>query len=415
VHLRIRIPLRQTALQSAMRRPFTAVTVSFTGLLLLLAGLTQAAGAACLTPGAWMRVSGEGRSPVAPQRVFDELAQRRVVLLGENHDNAEHHRWQLHAIAALHARLPRLVLGFEMFPRRVQPALDQWTAGQLTEAQFLERTQWSLVWGHDAQLYLPIFHFARMHGVPMIALNVERSLVRRVGAEGWAAVPPGEREGVGDPAPASPAYLRSLYESYLSHLPGDQRPSRIPTEDDLREPAFLRFMQSMQVWDRAMAEGIAQRLTREPGAAVVAIMGSGHLRGGYGVPHQLRELGVGDAVVALPWETSEDCAELTSGASDLVFGVGPYAEQAAERPRLGVRLDDGSDGVLIQEVVADSVAQAAGIRAGDVVKVIAGLPVRQADDVLAAVRRQAPGTWLPLTVQRGTQSLELVARFPPKR
>jgi uncharacterized iron-regulated protein len=398
-----------------MPRPFTAVTVSFTGLLLLLAGLTQAAGAACLAPGAWMRISGEGRSAVAPQRVFDELAQRRVVLLGENHDNAEHHRWQLHAIAALHARLPKLVLGFEMFPRRVQPALDQWTAGQLTEAQFLERTQWSLVWGHDAQFYLPIFHFARMHGVPMIALNVERSLVRRVGAEGWAAVPPGEREGVGDPAPASPAYLTSLYESHLSHLPGDQRPSRVPTEDDLREPAFVRFVQSMQVWDRAMAEGIAQRLTREPGAAVVAIMGSGHLRGGYGVPHQLRELGVGDAVVALPWETSEDCAELTSGTSDLVFGVAPYEEQAAERPRLGVRLDDGSDGVLIQEVVADSVAQAAGIRAGDVVKVIAGLPVRRADDVLAAVRRQAPGTWLPLTVQRGTQSLELVARFPLKR
>jgi uncharacterized iron-regulated protein len=398
-----------------MHRPLAAAAASIALLTALLAGAAPAARAACLSPGAWMRVGSEGVSALAPQRVFDDLAQHRVLLLGENHDNAEHHRWQLHTIAALHARLPGLALGFEMFPRRVQPVLDQWTAGELTEAQFLERAQWSAVWGHDPQIYLPIFHFARMHRVPMLALNVERSLIRRVGDEGWAAVPPHEREGVGDPAPASPAYLVSLYESYLAHQAAEQRPGRAPTEDDLREPAFVRFVQSMQVWDRAMAEGIALRATQAPRATVVAILGSGHLRGGFGVPHQLRALGIGDAVVALPWDTDQDCAELSAGVTDLVFGVAPQAQQPTDRPRLGVRLDAGPDGVVIQEVVADSVAQAAGIQAGDVVKVIAGLPVQATDDVLAAVRRQAPGTWLPLTVQRGTESLELVARFPPKR
>jgi uncharacterized iron-regulated protein len=396
-----------------MHRTIVQATLCIAGLL-LLAGVNPAS-AGCLAPGAWMQVSGEGRSAVPAQRVFDELAQRRAVLLGESHSNAEHHRWQLHTIAALHARLPQLVLGFEMFPRRVQPVLDQWTAGRLTEAQLLERTQWSQVWGYDPQLYLPIFHFARMHGVPMVALNVERSLVRRVGDQGWEAVPPAEREGVSDPAAASSEYLTTLYESYVQHLPADQRPAEPPSEDDLREPAFVRFVQSMQVWDRAMAEAIALRVTREPRSTVVAIMGSGHLRGGYGVPHQLRQLGVANPVVALPWETNEDCAQLTAGVSDLVFGVAPQADPAADRPRLGVRLDEGPDGVVIQEVVADSVAQAAGIRAGDRVKVVAGLPVRQVEDVLAAVRQQAPGTWLPLTVQRGTQSVELVARFPPKR
>jgi uncharacterized iron-regulated protein len=398
-----------------MHKSFRTLCAVPATIALVLACTTSIVTAACIDAGTWLRLSTDGRTQLTPQRVFNDLPQHPVVLLGESHENAEHHRWQLHTIAALQAEVPGLVLGFEMFPRSVQPVLDEWTAGKLTPAQLLERSRWSQVWGHDAQLYLPIFHFARMHRVPMLALNVERQLVRRVGEAGWAAVPPAEREGIGDPAPPAPAYLSVLYESYVAHLPPDQRPQREPSEADLREPAFLRFVQSMQLWDRAMAEGIAQRIAREPGSTIVAIMGSGHLRGGYGVAHQLRELGVRDVVVALPWEVDGDCSELSAGVADLVFGVAEAEDPAMQRPRLGVRLDQASDGVVIREVVPDSVAQAAGIQAGDVVKTIAGLPVREVDDVLVAVRRQAPGTWLPLSVQRGSQSLELVARFPPQR
>jgi uncharacterized iron-regulated protein len=379
------------------------------------AGAASAAPAACAPTGQWLRVGTQGGTPVAPGIAIDELAQRRVVLLGETHDNAEHHRWQLHTIAALHARVPRLVLAFEMFPRQSQAALDDWTAGRITENELLERTRWAQVWGYDAQLYLPIFHFARMHDVPMVALNVDRKLVRRVGDEGWDAVPAADREGVGDPAPATAEYLSSLHQAWVEHLPGAQRPAGTSSEADLRDPAFQRFVQSMQVWDRAMAEGIAGRIAGGPGSTVVAIMGSGHLRDGHGVPHQLRAMGVRDAVVAMPWETGEDCAQLRAAVADFVFGVAPVAAESVERPRLGVRLEESAEGVVVQEVVPDSVAQAAGIRAGDIVRLIAGQAVRDTGDVLAAVRRQAPGTWLPLTVQRGTQSVQVVARFPPSR
>src|SRR5450830_1914951 len=65
------------------------------------------------------------------------LARHSVVLLGETHDAAEHHRWQLHTIAGLYALRPDLALGFEMLPRQVQPVLARWTNGELTEAAFL--------------------------------------------------------------------------------------------------------------------------------------------------------------------------------------------------------------------------------------------------------------------------------------
>jgi len=142
------------------------------------------------------------------------LAQRPVVLLGESHDNAEHHRWQLHTLAALHGHNPDMILGFESFPRRVQPVLDQWVNGELDPIAFLEAADWAKVWSFDPTLYLPLFDFARQNRIPMIALNVDRDFVVRVRREGWSAIPADERLGLSDPASAALAYRESLAEVY---------------------------------------------------------------------------------------------------------------------------------------------------------------------------------------------------------
>jgi S1-C subfamily serine protease len=77
-----------------------------------------------------------------------------------------------------------------------------------------------------------------------------------------------------------------------------------------------------------------------------------------------------------------------------------------------VYLEAGPDGVRIRQVEKGSIAEAAGVRDGDIVSEIAGVPARQVGDLVEVVQRQAPGTWLPLKVQRGSETLELVAKFP---
>ena len=67
--------------------------------------------AACQAVGGWIEpASGAALEPAG---LMAALAERPVVLLGESHDNAEHHRWQLQMLAALHARRPDMVIGFE--------------------------------------------------------------------------------------------------------------------------------------------------------------------------------------------------------------------------------------------------------------------------------------------------------------
>jgi S1-C subfamily serine protease len=47
-----------------------------------------------------------------------------------------------------------------------------------------------------------------------------------------------------------------------------------------------------------------------------------------------------------------------------------------------------------------------------VIREAAGVPVTQMDDIVEIVKRQAPGTWLPLKLKRGGDTIEIIAKFP---
>ena len=382
----------------------------------------SAAAAPCAV-GTWAAPGGV--PAVAVPNLMAATARRAAVLLGEHHNNAEHHRWQLHTVAALFAYRPDMVLGFEMFPRSAQPVLDAWVRGERDEAAFLEQVNWDTVWGYPAALYLPLFHFARQNRVPMVALNVDRALVARVGREGWEAVPETERAGVSDPAPPDEAYRRSLARVFAfkrhhgHHPPTEDEAAKKPSEDEiaavLADPAFARFVAAQQVWDRAMAEGIAAAHGRTGAPLVVGIVGRGHAEHGWGIPHQLRDLGLDDIAVLLPVDGADACTEAPAGLADAVFVLEPPRTVDRPGPRLGVMLEaaDGG-GVRIARVLEDSVAARSGLRTGDVVVEAAGRTVTSGGDLTAVIRHQAPGTWLPLSVRRGDETIEIIARFPAR-
>jgi len=207
-----------------------------------------------------------------------------------------------------------MALGFEMFPRRVQPTLDRWSKGELNEGDFLNEVDWSRIWGIDAALYLPLFCFARMHSLAMIALNIDRDTNRRVAAQGFSAVLSAERENVGEPVPASSFYRDRLYEWFRNHpeFGGD-------ASSDLAR--FERFVRAQLFWDRAMAEAIARASIRGQRPFIVGIMGSGHIEYGDGVPRQLAALGVDDVVTALPWPAGANCPAHVPPIADMLFFV----------------------------------------------------------------------------------------------
>lgn len=362
----------------------------------------------CVPVGSWITPGG---GKISGTEGIARAAKRSVVLLGEMHDNADHHRWQLQTLAALHAIRPDMVIGFEMFPRRVQKALDQWVAGELSEAEFLAASDWNAVWNTDANLYMPLFHFARMNRVPMVALNIDTRLRRAVSAKGLEGVPENEREGVMPPAAPSTAYLDYLMPIYGEH----ERSGKKKGEASRDDPDFRRFVEAQQLWDGAMAQAIHSALGRPGRPLVVGIMGSGHIKYGYGVPHQLKDLRVTDVATLLPWNSGTACGQLVAGMADAVFGVASLSPVSPEPPRqrLGIRFEMTQDsGARVLQVEKGSIAETAGIRDSDVIVEAAGAPVKQTNDMVDIVKRQAPGTLLPLKLKRGGEMIEINARFP---
>jgi len=383
---------------------------------------------ACARQGGWIDVK-TGR-PVDRDALFRDLAANTpVVLLGESHTNADHHHWQLHTLAALHGRGGNIVIGFEAFPRRLQAVLDDWIAGKLTDDAFLKASEWRQVWGYDAALYMPLFQFARLNRIPMTALNVERKLVSQVGQNGWASVPASEREGLSDPAPASPAYQRELARIYAMKkmMPPGTDPASIPAgtpmpepdeaalADAIKQPDFQRFVEAQLTWDRAMAEALAGAKHKFSKATIVGVLGSGHVADGYGVPHQLKDLGITAATSFIPVAVDAACKLVGTSYADVVFTL-PRADETPppERLRLGVFLAQGDGAPRISQVASNSVAEATGLKAGDHVVRAAGLETRNPDDLVDIVGRQAPGTWLPLSIRRDGQEIDLVAKFPAR-
>jgi len=366
----------------------------------------------CVPLGRWA-IPGSGTGDYTT--IIDRAAKHSMILLGETHTNADHHRWQLQVLAALHAKRPDMVIGFEMFPRRIQPVLDRWIAGELDEKAFLAESDWNHVWNTDPDLYLPLFHFARMNHIPIVALNIEAKLRRQVAEKGFYGVPLEEREGLTRPAPPSQAYLDFLMPIYKQH----DRKDRKDGEAGFDDPDFMRFYAGQQLWDRAMAQRLKEALGKSEAMQtplVVGVMGSGHIVHGFGVPHQLNDLGVTDVMSLLPWDTNKSCKQLVAGVADAVFGVLPERPNPFVEPkfqRLGIRFEMARGGALVLQVEKGSIAEASGLQDADVILEMASLKLETTDDVIAIVKRHAPGTWLPLKVKRNDQEMEIIAKFPP--
>jgi uncharacterized iron-regulated protein len=214
-------------------------------------------------------------------------------LLAEIHTSTADHTWQLRTLEAVAVQRPALSLALEMVPSRLQPVLDRWSAGQLREDAFLEQVEWGRVWGHDPDLYLPLLRWARQRRVPLLALNAEPDLVKRVRSQGLAAIPPAQRDGIGTPAAPSAAYRQRLSDAWLGHG-GEQSGEQSGGQSGAAPPwsasqlaDLQRFIDSQLLRDRAMAEAIAAAHRRDPSRLVVALIGSGHLEGQDGVPLRL--------------------------------------------------------------------------------------------------------------------------------
>jgi uncharacterized iron-regulated protein len=215
----------------------------------------------------------------SPQIVLRQLAAANVVYLGETHDNPADHRAQLKIIQALHQKQPQLAIALEMFQRPYQPALDRYLAGQITEAELRQQSQFDQRWGYDWEHYAPILRFAKAKRLPVIALNTPTEVTRKVARQGLESLTASDRQFI---PPASE--IRTDNQAYR------QRIQKIFTEMHQGHSSsknFEQFFQAQVLWDETMADRIAQFATTYPDYQIVVLAGQGHIIYGDGIPSRV--------------------------------------------------------------------------------------------------------------------------------
>jgi len=314
--------------------------------------------------------------------IIPRLARKRVVFIGEAHDQYGHHLNQLAIIRRLHARHPDLAIGMEFFQQPFQQELDDYIAGKLDERELLKKTEYYKRWRFDFRLYAPILRYARQHHIPVVALNLPMEITRQVGREGPDSLSESQKAQI----PAQIDRTDHVYRERLQNI-YDSHPKRDGAN-------FDNFLEVQLLWDEGMAERAAQYLKQHPGRRLVVLAGSGHLAYGVGIPQRLtRRINVGTAIVLQGVEGS-----IEPDMADYLL----LPEKHALPPpgRLGVVLANTDDGVRARAFSPGSAAAAAGIKRGDRILALDGVPVAENADIKVALWDKRPGDTVAVEVRR---------------
>jgi uncharacterized iron-regulated protein len=321
-------------------------------------------------------------SSLTLERIVPQLAAKRVVFVGEEHDRYDHHLNQLEIIRRLHDLDPNLAIGVEYFQQRFQPQVDDYVAGRTTEDQFLRAIDYYRTWGYDYRLYAPLFRFAREQRIPVRALNVPGSLPSAVAQVGIAGLSQKDRASLpADIQPADESYKSRLREAFQEHASG-------------KPGAFDHFVEAQLVWDEGMAASAAAWLSANQDRRMVILAGAGHIAFASGIPSRLeRRIHAGYAIV------------LNSGVS-VEPRIADYILLSKEQQLppagiLGAALTEARGECRVRSLDPAGGAEKAGIKRGDIFAEVEGQAIHTAADVRLAIWNKKPGDRIRVTVRRG--------------
>jgi uncharacterized iron-regulated protein len=212
------------------------------------------------------------------------LQGKKIVLVGEQHDQSGHHVAQLEIIKSLHRSGTPVAIGLEMFRTSSQDALDQWVNERLSEKEFqkIYYDNWGFPWA----LYRRIFEFAREVKLPLVALNVPRAVTQQVARGGFQSLSEEQRTNLPFvECRVEPEYMDFIKRAYGAHGHGQMN--------------FTNFCEAQLVWDKAMALHSIEYVKKNPDRTLVLLAGTGHAWK-KGIPERIKERASLTYAVLLP-------------------------------------------------------------------------------------------------------------------
>jgi uncharacterized iron-regulated protein len=319
--------------------------------------------------------------------ILPKLSESRIIYVGERHDRFAHHFNQLQIIKKLHESGHKLAVGMEMFQRTQQQTLDDYLAGRIDEPTFLEKSEYYDKWGYDYNLYKPIIDYIKQKRIPLVALNIERAITRKVSREGMHSLTDEEKKRI-------PSELDFSNKEYRDDL--NKVFSLHADHGEFRD--FNYFLQSQTLWDEGMAESAHQFMARNSEFKMVILTGNGHIRHKYGIPERLYRRNQEPFTVVVQDE------EIEHGIADYVLLSTEL--KGRESPKLGVLVQEKDQGLVVVGIRDNTPAMKAGLQKGDIIIQFAGQPIGSLADLKRVLFFSEMGSTLEIRLKRKDKTLD---------
>jgi uncharacterized iron-regulated protein len=224
------------------------------------------------------------------QELLERLAKPSRLIVGEQHDNRDHHQLELWLLQSLGEQRPQGSLLLEMLTPDQQPRVDDVRHAPTPPSNLPTALAWQEGW--DWALYGPIVRFALTQPYPLLAANLDNLDVRAVYAK-----PPALSGSRSNAASVKDELLAEISDSHCGLLPTSQMPAMLAVQ---------------QQRDRRMAELLLAAPTPS-----LLFAGAYHARKDVGVPIHVLDLGQAQAPTVLL--LAEQGAEVTAAMADYVW------------------------------------------------------------------------------------------------
>lgn len=233
-----------------------------------------------------------GETFLSPAELMARLAAARFILLGEKHDNPDHHALQAWVLAELAARGRTPLVAFEMLHLGQAEGLARHLGERPGQLEGLaDAVAWAASGWPAWELYEPVFAVPARARWPIATANLSPQEVRSIAAEGFAAWGVERVAALGLDQPLGEAETASLAAeieaSHCGHAP-------------------LGVVASMTAVQRARDAVMADALLGAGESGGVLIAGAGHVRADRGVPWYLAVRGVKGGVRTVAWVEVRD-------------------------------------------------------------------------------------------------------------
>ena len=228
-----------------------------------------------------------------------------ITLLGEVHDNADHHRMRAKLLEVEHDAGGEMrnncggpAFVFEHITSDQQTALDEFWLGRHrthggTVDSLLRHLQWGKSGWPSALLFRPLLQQAIRLGSRIVPGNPAREVTRKVAKQGLDALDTANAVLLGLDVPLAPAsndaLLSELEASHCGLMP---------------KSAFGNMAVAQRYRDSYMAD-VALKASEASGNVVI-FAGNGHVRTDRGIPYYLKQRAPERTVIAVAFTETED-------------------------------------------------------------------------------------------------------------